>query len=76
MSFSAKEAALNALAYLQGKAKKAVKTVTKEVKKQDKPTPDDKPAAGVTAPAAGVSEIIEDEDEDEKKGVRRRARRD
>ena len=59
------------LAGLQSKVKKAATATIKEVKKQDKPTPDDTPAA------AANSEIVDDEDEeDEKKGVRRRARRD
>lgn len=51
------------------KVAKKVETTVKQAKKEDKATPDDKPTAG-------SSEIIEDEDEDEKKGVRRRARRD
>jgi calnexin len=54
------------------KVKNAANATVRQVKKEDKPTPDDaKPATAATA------EIVEEEeDEDDKKGVRRRARRD
>lgn len=48
----------------------AATTTVEETKKQDKPTVDDKTVAG-------TAEIIEDdEDEDVKKNVRRRVRRE